>query len=90
MLPFDSESGRGFGSVFHHHISNPTGHTVGFFLPKPACSLVFPRVLADFPFLVNDQNLANSALSWPIVSAAESTKNDPKSAKATVHLHKTQ
>lgn len=39
----------------HHHIQMPTGSPVGIFLPTPACSLGFPRVLADFGVCGVDQ-----------------------------------
>ena len=48
LLLFASESGRGFGSVFHHHFKIPTNSPVGIFLPTPACSRALAWVLADF------------------------------------------
>lgn len=38
MLPFDSESGRGFGSVFHHHnVKSQPLSGWDFFYPCPPC-----------------------------------------------------
>ncbi len=73
-----------------HQIKNPTGSPVGFFLPIPACLLGFPRVLADFVVFPGAQKFATFALSGPIVSETESTPNDSKSARVTVHTHKNQ
>ncbi|PJB45563.1 MAG: hypothetical protein CO105_03665 [Comamonadaceae bacterium CG_4_9_14_3_um_filter_60_33] len=61
-----------------------------FFLPNPAYSLGFLRVLADFVVRPGAQKSVTFALSWPIVSATESTQNDPKSARVTLHTHKNQ
>lgn len=85
----------GFQGIFqltpaHHQIKNPTGSPVGFFLPKPACSLGFPRVLADFVVFPGVQKSTTFTLSGPIVSVAESTPNGPKSARDSVSTLKNQ
>ncbi|MFZ4481099.1 MAG: hypothetical protein ACOYNZ_14530, partial [Rhodoferax sp.] len=73
-----------------HHTQNPTLHPVGFFLPTPAYSLGFPRVLADFDVFAEAKNSAVFALSGPIVSASERALVMPKSAKENEYIHKKQ
>ena len=59
-------------------------------MPASACSVGFTRGPADFAVLPGAQKSVTFALSWPIVSTAESTANDPKSARVTVHPHENQ
>ena len=58
MLPFDSESGRGFGSVFHHHNmkSQPLSGW-DFFCPFPQCWRGFRAWALDLP-------LAGTPMFW--------------------------
>jgi transposase InsO family protein len=62
----------------------------GFFVGVPWCLHQLLRVLADFVVFPGALKSATFTLSRPIVSASESTPNDPKSARVSVHAHKNQ
>ena len=45
-----SESGRGFGSLFHHHLKNTNHFSGWYFLPTAPCSRGAAWVPVDFGF----------------------------------------
>ena len=96
MLPFDSESGRGFGSVFHHQNLTPNPSRLGVFICASRMTRGVPAHSACIGFSglttgLDDQLITEAATGTERVTSARGKRALLRSTRGWYcHLHGTR